>query len=99
MVTNAGSQHIEVWASTSSEGDEDWEPIVPKAVFRTETEIKEGKARERPRTYTTETGLKKRATEGAWARIRVLCSWCVPQRRICGHACMRSHACAHRHEY
>ncbi len=87
MLTNAGSQHIEVWASTSSEGAEDWEPIVPKAVFRTEAEIKEGKARERPRTYTTETGLKKRATEAAWARIRVMCSWCVLH---CIWTCMRT---------
>ena len=92
MLTNAGSQFIEVWASASSEGAEDWEQIVPKALFRVEAEIKEGKARERPRTYTTETGLKKRATEAAWARIKVTCSWCVPRCRI--RACMRYAPCA-----
>jgi hypothetical protein len=75
MLANAGSQYVEVVASASSDGADDWECIIPRAMLRTEAEIKEGKARERPRTYTTENGLKKCATESVWARIKVTCSW------------------------
>ena len=75
MLANAGSQYVEVVASASSDGADDWECIIPRAMLRTEAEIKEGKARERPRTYTTENGLKKFATESVWARIKVTCSW------------------------
>jgi hypothetical protein len=75
MLANAGSQYVEVVASASSDGADDWECIIPRAMLRTEAEIKEGRARERPRTYTTENGLKKCATESVWARIKVTCSW------------------------
>jgi hypothetical protein len=76
-MTNAGSQHVEIFASKSEAGDDDWEIILHKAMLRTQAEIKEGKARDRSREYTMETspGLCKTAAESKWSRLKVTCSW------------------------
>jgi len=77
-VTNAGSQFVEVLGSRAEQGD-DWEPIVSKATLRKPDEIKEGKARDRQRTFTNDSEslaqLSKQASETTWCRLKVTCSW------------------------
>lgn len=79
-ITNAGSQFIEMMGSKTEQGD-DWEPIIHKAVLRTQCEIKEGKSRDRPRTFTTDSEsvaqLSKTATSSTWFRLKIICSWYV----------------------
>jgi len=75
QIINAGSQHVEVLASKSAEGNEDWECIVHKSMLRSPAEVKEGKARDRNRSFTTDsTLLNKSATESSWVRLKVICS-------------------------
>lgn len=85
QITNAGSQFVEMMGSKTVQGD-DWEPIIHKAVLRTQAEIKEGKSRDRPRTFTTDsesvTQLSKSAKESTWCRLKISCSWCDT-----GHDC------------